>query len=72
MQRTSVTQNNNNIIYFMHFIFVVAQAYENILTTKISQFTVTRNATVLGERRRVLHMWFYVSHNLNESVMFVW
>ena len=30
MQRTFVTLNNNNIIYFMHFIFVVVQAYENI------------------------------------------
>ena len=26
-------------IYFVCFIFVVAQAYENILTTKISPFT---------------------------------
>ena len=26
--------------YFLCFIFVVAQAYENILSTKISRFTV--------------------------------
>ena len=42
MLRTFLTR----IIYFVCFIFVVAQAYENILTTKISRFTVYKTYTV--------------------------
>ena len=48
MLRTFFMRN----IYSVCFIFVVAQAYENILTTKISRFTVCTRQEDLGNEAR--------------------
>ena len=41
---------------FVCFILVVAQAYENILTTKISRFTVRHDKAYTREMLKVLHI----------------